>query len=129
MIKAQSVPASAPNNCGLRAMGPTDLPIVRAWLGEPHVTRWWPDPQAAWCSIARNLGEPGIECFILTIDGCDAGYLQVYDPHHGPLTAAHGQTCIHPYRDQPRGARGIDLFIGQARFVGRGHGPHLIRRI
>jgi aminoglycoside 6'-N-acetyltransferase len=128
MIKAQSAPASAPIRYGLRAMGPTDLPIVRGWLGEAHVTRWWPDPERGLRSIGRHLGEPGIECFIRTIDCRDAGYLQVYDPHHGPKTGVHAQTSIHPAGDQPRGARGIDPFIGEARFIG-GHRPRLMRRI
>jgi len=128
MIKAQSVPASAPIRHGLRAMGPADLPIVCGRLGEPHVTRWWPDPERALRSIARHLGGPAVERFILTIDSRDAGYL-VYDPHHGPPTGAHAQTSIHPDRDPPSGARGIDLFIGGASFIGRGHGPRLMRRI
>jgi aminoglycoside 6'-N-acetyltransferase len=129
MINAQSAPASAPIRYGLRATAPADLAIVRGWLAEPHVTRWWPNPEHALRSITQHLVEPAIECFILTMDGCDAGYLQVYDPHHAPPPAADEQASVHPYRDQPRGTRGIDLFIGEARFIGRGHGSRLIRRI
>jgi aminoglycoside 6'-N-acetyltransferase len=129
MIKVQSTPALVPIRYGLRAMGPAGLAVVRGWLTEPHVTRWWPNPDVAVRSIAQHLSEPAIECSILTIDGRDAGYLQVYDPHHAPPPAANEQTRDHPYRDQPRGTRGIDLFIGEARFIGRGHGSCLIRRI
>jgi aminoglycoside 6'-N-acetyltransferase len=125
MINAQSAPASAPIRYGLRAMAPADLAIVRGWL----VTRWWPNPEHALRSITQHLVEPAIECFILTMDGRDAGYLQVYDPHHAPPPAADVQASVHPYRVQPRGTRGIDLFIGEARFIGRGQGSRFIGRI
>ena len=46
MIKAQSAPALVPISYGLRAMGPADLAVVRGWLTEPHVMRWWAHPQA-----------------------------------------------------------------------------------
>jgi aminoglycoside 6'-N-acetyltransferase len=128
MIKHQSAPARVPIRYGLRAMGPADLAVVRGWLTEQHVTRWWPNPEVALSSISQHLSEPAVECFILTMDGRNAGYLQVYDPHHAPPPAADGQSSGHPYRDQPRGTRGIDLFISEARFIGRGHGSRLIRR-
>jgi Acetyltransferase (GNAT) domain len=85
MINAQSGPASAPIRYGLRATAPADVAIVRGWLAEPHVTRWWPNPEHALRSITQHLVEPAIECFILAMDGRDDGYLQVYDPHHAHL--------------------------------------------
>jgi hypothetical protein len=100
MIKAQSAPAVVPISYGLRAMGPADLPVVRGWLTQPHVTRWWPNPEVALRLITQHLGEPAIECFILTMDGEDAGYLQVYDPHHSPPPAADEHASVHPYRDR-----------------------------
>ncbi|HSR82491.1 MAG TPA: GNAT family N-acetyltransferase [Hyphomicrobiaceae bacterium] len=128
MIKAQSAPAEVPISYGLRAMG-ADLAVVRGWFTEPHVTRWWPNPEVALSLITQHLSEPAMECFIPTMGGQDAGYLQVYDPLHLPPPAADEHASGHPYRDQPRGTRGIDLFIGEGRFIGRGHGSRLIRRI
>jgi len=116
MIKAQSAPAM-PIRYGLRAMGSADLPVVRGGFKAPHVTRCWPNPKVALRAITH-------ECFILPMDGCEAGHLQVYGPDHGPPPAADGQTSGHPYRDQPRGN---NLVIGVARFIGRGHGSRLIR--
>jgi len=125
MTKAQSAAALVPIKYGWRGMGPSGLAVVRGWLTEPHVARRWPNPQIALRSITQHLSEPAIERFILTIDGRDASYLQVYDPHHAPPPAADEQTSDHPYRGQ----RGIDLFIGEARLIGRGHASRLIRRI
>jgi aminoglycoside 6'-N-acetyltransferase len=118
-----------PISYGLRATGPADLAAVRGWLSEPHVTRWWPNPEVALRSINQHLSEPAIERFIPTRDGEDAGYLRVYDPHHPPPPAGDEHPRDHPYCDQPRGTRGIDLFIGEGKLIGRGHGSRLIRRI
>jgi len=128
MIQAQSASAVAPIRYGLRAMTAADLDSVRRWLAQPHVARWWPHPECALRSITRHLSEPAIACLILTMNGRGVGYLQVYDPHHAPGRAGDGQTPRHPYQDQPRGTRGIDLFIGEASFIGQGHGPRFIRR-
>ena len=124
MIQPQSAPAAAPIRYDFRVMTAADLGVVRRWLATPHVTRWWPDPECSLRSINRHLSEPDIACLILTMNGRDTGYLQVYDPHH-----SDGGTTGHPYRDQPRGARGIDLFIGEASCIGRGHGPRFIDRV
>jgi aminoglycoside 6'-N-acetyltransferase len=114
---------------GARAMSADDLPRVRAWLGAPHVARWWPDAdrQAGW--IGDHLREPSMQCLILTIDGLDVGYLQAYDPHHEPCFAPDGTAIAHPYRDQPLGTRGIDVFIGEPGWAGQGHGPRLLDHV
>jgi aminoglycoside 6'-N-acetyltransferase len=114
---------------GARAMSAGDLPMVAGWLAAPHVARWWPDAekQAGW--IADHLREPSMRCLILTIDEDDIGYLQAYDPHHEPCVAPDGNTIAHPYRDQPQGARGIDLFVGDAALIGCGHGPRLVDHV
>jgi aminoglycoside 6'-N-acetyltransferase len=111
---------------GARAMSAGDLPLVAGWLATPHVARWWPDPERATGSIAKHLDEPAMRCFILTVDELDIGYLQAYDPHHQPCLGPDGAVIEHPYRDQPGRTLGIDLFIGEADHVGRGHGPCLI---
>ena len=128
MTDVQSVQVATPVRYDCRAMRSADLALVRRWLDEPHVACWWPDgeKQARW--IAEHLSEPSMQCLILTIDGRDVGYLQVYDPHHEPCIAPDG-TTTHPYRDQPLGTRGIDVFIGEARLIGRGHGPRLVARV
>jgi aminoglycoside 6'-N-acetyltransferase len=122
------------NRYGARAMSRDDLPRVGDWFAAPHVTRWWPNAEdRAVKRIADHLGEPAMTCLILTIDEADVGYLQVYDPHHEPCLAPDGRVIAHPYRDQPRGTRGIDLFIGEADRIGNGHGPrlvdHVVRRL
>jgi aminoglycoside 6'-N-acetyltransferase len=110
-------------------MKASDLALVRCWLHAAHVARWWPDAEKQARSIAAHMNEPSMRCLVLMVDGQDVGYLQVYDPHHEPCIAPDGSEIEHPYRDQPRGTRGIDLFIGEAHMIGRGLGPRLIARV
>jgi aminoglycoside 6'-N-acetyltransferase len=55
--------------------------------------------------------------FMVATDGFDFAYLQCYD-----LTAWNSG-----FGAQPKGTRGIDLFIGEPDMIARGHGSALIR--
>lgn len=104
------------------------LALARSWLLEPHVRRWWhDDPEehdypedtlAGWREAIR--GDDPTDMFLIRLDERPIGVLQSYrvDDHPdyalelGPLEAA---------------AYSIDLFIGEADLVGRGHGPAILR--
>ncbi|MGZ8299120.1 MAG: GNAT family N-acetyltransferase, partial [Rhodoplanes sp.] len=34
----------APHVYSFRRMSTADLPLIRRWLAEPHVSAWWGDP-------------------------------------------------------------------------------------
>ncbi len=101
-----------------RPMTASDLPLVRHWLALPHVTEWWGDAEEQYALVSGDLDEPAMDQLIFSIAGSPFGYLQCYD-----LTAWN--TGFGP---QPKGTRGIDLFIGEADMIERGHGSALIRR-
>jgi len=82
-----------------RAMTAADLPLVQRWLALPHVMEWWGEPEEQYALLSGDLHEPSMDQFI--------------------FSTAFGQ--------QPRGTRGIDLFIGELNMIGRGHGSALIR--
>jgi aminoglycoside 6'-N-acetyltransferase len=102
---------------GFRPVSSDDLPVLAAWLEEPHVARWWDDSDDKVSEIREAMIDPATEPFVATLNGRPIGYIQSYDPH-----AEDG----HPYQDQPRGTFGIDQFIGEPDLVGLGHGPRLI---
>lgn len=113
-----SVTAPArPATVGFRLVTETDLPLIGAWLAEPHVARWWGDAGAALDEIRQAMAEPTTEPYLILFDEVPVGYIQSYD--------IHGE-ADHPYRDQPPGTVGIDLSIGEPSLVGRGHGPAVI---
>jgi aminoglycoside 6'-N-acetyltransferase len=100
-----------------RAMTAADLPMIKRWLGLPHVREWWGDPAEQYELVSGDLNEPAMDQFIVSTGGNDFGYIQCYD-----LTAWNSG-----FGEQPAGTRGIDLFIGEPGMIERGHGSELIR--
>ena len=100
-----------------RDMTADDLPMIRRWLNETHVREWWGDPDEQYGLVSGDLDEPAMDQYIVSSDGRDFGYLQCYD-----LTAWNSG-----FGEQPKGTRGIDLFIGEADMIEHGHGSAMIR--
>jgi aminoglycoside 6'-N-acetyltransferase len=101
-----------------RTMTTADLPLVRRWRAEPHVRQWWGDPDEQFARVGGDLDEPAMDQFIVSVDDQPFGYLQCYQ-----LSAWNAG-----FGPQPEGTRGIDLFIGEAAIIARGHGSGLIRQ-
>ena len=101
-----------------RPMSSRDLPMLRAWLAEPHVREWWGDPNEQLALVSGDLMEPAMDQFIVVLDGRPFGYLQSYDLSAWPDEA---------FRGQPQGTRAIDQFIGEPDMIDRGHGSAFIR--
>jgi aminoglycoside 6'-N-acetyltransferase len=98
-------------------MTAADLPMIKRWLALPHVREWWGDPAEQYELVSGDLNEPAMDQFIVSTGGSDFGYIQCYD-----LTAWNSG-----FGEQPKGTRGIDLFIGEPGMIERGHGSGLIR--
>ncbi len=107
-----------PHVYAFRPMSAADLPMVRRWLGEPHVVQWWGDPNEQFALLAEDLDHPAMDQFIVAMEERPFAYLQCYDPSAWP----NNGLGLHP-----NGTRGIDQFIGEENMVGRGHGSALIR--
>ena len=103
-----------------RAVTSADMPLLAAWLAEPHVTQWWTGGvEASLEEIRQAMESVDTEPLIVELDGAPIAYVQSYDPH-----LEDG----HPYRDQPFGTLGIDISIGPPDLVGKGHGPAIVRQ-
>lgn len=95
-----------------------DLPLLRTWLGAPHVRQWWGDPDRELAIIRDQIGLAGLAMYLICLDTRPIGYLQSYDCAGEPS----GE-----WADQDPGAIGIDLFLGEAELVGHGHGRAVVR--
>ncbi|MEW9835374.1 GNAT family N-acetyltransferase [Mesorhizobium marinum] len=102
-----------------RAVTEDDLPLLAAWLAEPHLAEWWDDPETEIAAIREAMDSIETEPLIVELDGRPIAYLQSYDPH---------LEDDHPYQDQPFGTLGIDISIGPPDLVGKGHGSAIVRQ-
>src|SRR6266700_3379619 len=100
-----------------RRMSAGDLSLIRYWLALPHVREWWGDPRQQYALVRGDLDEPAMDQFIVATSDNPLGYLQCYD-----LTEWNTG-----FGTQPAGTRGIDVFIGEPKMIGCGHGSAFIR--
>lgn len=96
-----------------------DLPLIGRWLKDPVVARWWGDPVTELSLIRGDLNEPQISLNLVHFQNRPFAFIQDYDVHAWP----------EPHRlGLPKGARSIDVFIGEAGSRGIGHGPRFLRQ-
>jgi RimJ/RimL family protein N-acetyltransferase len=110
------------------ALTEAHLPLVRRWLLEPHVRRWWADPprdaypedelEKYRRRIRGDDADPTL-LFLIRQRGRPLGFIQSYriddDDEYGRALALDAS------------AVGIDLFIGEPEEIGKGRGAVLIR--
>jgi len=105
-----------------RPMTADDLPLVEAWLHEPHVGPWWKPSEID--DITRAVhGEEPVDTWILVLDGRDVGYFQVYDIGYD---AAYREACATA--GVQAGTAGMDYLLGDPELIGRGIGTAAIGR-
>ncbi|MEO6197989.1 MAG: GNAT family N-acetyltransferase [Dehalococcoidia bacterium] len=113
-----------------RPLTELDLPLVHRWLNNPEVARWYgldPDKktypefeEVAAEYMPRIQGEKPTLCYVIVMGGVDAGYIQCYRIGDYP-----------PYAvalDYDEDAWGIDMFIGEDAYRGRGLGAAALRQ-
>ena len=106
-----------PVQYAFRPMQAADLPLIRNWLMQPHVTEWWHDPAEQFDLVSGDLGHPEMAQFIVVSDERPFAYLQCYN-----ISAWNSG-----FGPQPLGTRGLDQFIGEPDMLGLGHGSNFIR--
>lgn len=121
-------PSAEPGESAIsfRPMTEADLPLIRDWLVQPHVRRWYDDvPTATYPDDTIERYRRAIRAeaptfrYMVELDGRLVGEIQSYRIDSYPEYAVLVEV------DRP--AIGIDLFIGVAELIGRGIGPRLIR--
>jgi len=91
--------------------------LLRSWLRQPHVSKWWGDPEKAILEVSEPPNAGG-EALIFA-DGLPVGYLRWQVPDREDLDAAG-------LRDIPLDAIDIDVAIGEPDWLGRGVGSRAL---
>jgi RimJ/RimL family protein N-acetyltransferase len=107
-----------------RPLAFTDMPNMSRWLSDPDVTAWYEDGGTGIEYLTAQYrdtveGREPTRAFIAICDGVDIGYIQAVPIDGFPDYAR--QLDVDP------GVVGIDLFIGEAAYRGRGIGTAMLR--
>ena len=117
-----------PVRIGFRLLGRGDLPLLSTWFCRPHVAPWWresSDLDAIEERYGRSIdGLDPTECFIVQVDGAEAGFAQRYRVDDNLAWKESLRPSGHS-----QGAAGIDYLIGDENLVGRGVGPAIIEAL
>ena len=97
-----------------------DFKKLYFWLNTPHVKKFWdPDENFTFEQISnkysKRLEEGKIEIYIFSVDNIDIGFIQTYIVDDLSSFKIKGI------------AKGIDLYIGEEKYVYKGHGKDIIR--
>ncbi|MCW2505153.1 MAG: GCN5-related N-acetyltransferase [Actinomycetia bacterium] len=109
-----------------RRLGEPDFPLLREWLEQPHVARWW-NHETSEEAVRRDFGpavrgEEPSEDFLALLGDHPVGLVQRcrfadYPEYRDELAAI---------AEVPAGAMTIDYLIGPVTETGHGLGPRMI---
>ena len=112
-----------------RPLSDKDAGLLLIWMNSPHVARWWTqDGSTPEDELEEALGFIGSDegaAFIIELNKRPIGYIQYYDPNSE--WAGTPEQAFY-FADQPKGALGLDMFIGDVTLTGEGLGPRILRQ-
>lgn len=94
-----------------------DLNILRVWLEQDYIQKFWGDPQDWIKEISENISADWVKYFIVECD-TPIGFLQYYETDIAPQG---------DWADEPIGTVGIDYLIGDKEYLGKGYGSKIVR--
>jgi aminoglycoside 6'-N-acetyltransferase len=101
----------------LRQAAITDLELLLHWDEQPHVLASDPNDDWEWAQELKRSPE-WREQLIAEVDGRPVGFIQIIDP---------ALEDSHYWGDMPPNLRAIDIWIGEARDLGKGFGTEMMR--
>ncbi|GAB3669876.1 hypothetical protein GCM10027589_38110 [Actinocorallia lasiicapitis] len=112
-----------------RRLAETDFPLLRVWLEQPHVARWW-DHETSLEAVARDFGpaargEDPSEDLLVSVDGRPVGLVQRCRIADFPEYVEELAEVI----DLPPETWTLDYLIGDPADTGRGLGTEIIRAV
>ena len=116
-----------PTGLSFRELRLSDLHLMHRWLNATHVRRWWYDEGTSREEIEEAYlplieGKDAVKPFVILHENRPIGYVQCY------RISAEDDEAYASLVDVEDSA-GVDLFIGEAGYLHRGLGPHVVRRL
>lgn len=108
-------------NFNFQSLQKKDLPLLFEWLGLPHVTEWWRESreyETFHAKYAKWLIDPTIGQFLICHNTKPIGFISWYNAAHCPIRP-------EPF---PNPTFGIDLFIADLEYIGKGYGQTITKQ-
>jgi RimJ/RimL family protein N-acetyltransferase len=105
-----------------RRLDEDDLPLLHEWLQRDHVRRWW-DKHETYEDVVEHYlpairGDDPTDLYVIKVDGELAGFIETYLVSDYPEYQALVETG--------EGVAGIDLFLADEAWMGRGLGSAVL---
>lgn len=113
-------------NITFKPLAFSDIPIMHQWFNKPHVQafyslRQWIEQEVLEKLKPYILSDNPVNGFIILINQQPIGYVQYYNVKDYPWNNQNLSEDIIEH------AAGMDLFIGEERFIGKGLGGEIIK--
>ena len=103
----------------LRNLGDEDVVLMKKWLEQEFISKWFGDASDWLLEIEHRNDEFNfIKHFIVEKDGVPVGFCQYYDWNKAMDDDG-----------EPEGTCGIDYMIGEESLLGKGYGKNIVRLI
>ncbi len=114
-----------PTGISFRELRSSDLELMHRWLNAPHVRRWWYAEGTSYTEIENEYlpyieGRDSAKPFVILHENKPIGYIQSY------RISAEDDEGYASLVDVDASA-GVDLFIGEAEYLHRDLGRHIIQ--
>jgi aminoglycoside 6'-N-acetyltransferase len=129
-MPTEDMPAPAvTGEVDFRRVTDADFPLLRDWLAQPHVARWW-HHETSIEAVRRDFGpaargEEPCEDLLALVGGVPVGLVQRSRLADYPDELADFADAV----EVPAGAMTVDYLIGDPDLVGHGLGPRIIRTV
>ena len=115
-----------PGEISFLPVEPKHFPLLRKWLGEPHMQEWWGEPEEE-LGFIRDMveGRDTTRPFLIAVDGMPVGYVQYWFIGHHQNAE---WIADHPWlAELPSDTVGVDLSIGDAEQLSQGIGSAALK--
>ncbi len=104
-----------------------DVPLYYEWAEREHVKNiWFLDGYQPKEFILKKIEGNGIDYpFVILDEGKPIGHIQFWDVHARDLLEKEE---VDYFTGSPPGTFGIDLFIGEEEYLGKGYGTEILRK-
>lgn len=126
-------------NIMFKELSTNDFGLMLTWLEAHHIKAWW-HSDIVWTleavakkyanyvkgyKIVNDTKRP-LSAFIIHVDDIPIGFIQYYNAHDFTQDFLRDDDLDISFL--PQSCAGVDLFIGEERYIGKGVGPKILKK-